>query len=294
MRRGGVVLVLGGTGLLGGAVVAELVRRGVPFEAPRASDIDLSRPSDAASAVVARNPRAVVNAAGYTDVGRAEIPRERPEVFLLNCDAPAALARGCASSGVPLVHVSTDYVFDGESSVPYVEGDVPNPIQVYGASKLAGEQAVREALPSAVIARVSTLFGPKTRRRASYVDAVLEQVSNREEIEVVETPISSPTYAPDVAPVLLDLLDADFGGVVHTVNEGGCSRLELARAIAEEAGFGDRCRVKGRPEPQTALRRPRYSVLDTGRLMRLLGWRPRPWREALGEYLRSRAGGGSP
>jgi dTDP-4-dehydrorhamnose reductase len=141
-----------------------------------------------------------------------------------------------------------------------------------------------------LILRVSTLFGPGRPQRPAYVDAILAQAKARAlegggTIEVVEAPISSPTYAPDVAPVLVDLLDRGETGIVHTVNDGSASRLELAAAAVAIAGLGDRISVWVRPEPPNTLRRPAYSVLDTTKLFRLLGRRLPPWKDALGRYI---------
>lgn len=290
MSAGGGILVIGADGMLGTAIAAELRRRGRPFTAPGLPTIDLSRPDLAARAVASLRPAAVVNLAAFTDVGRCEAPEVREEVFLVNRDGPGALALACVFLRIPFVHVSTDYVFDGTATRSYVETDPPHPIQVYGQSKLEGERAVLEAYPGALIVRISTLFGPGERPRPHYVDAILAQVRTKSRVEVVETPTSSPTYAPDVAPILLDLIDAGASGIFHAVNDGGCSRLDYARAISEEAGFGGRVEIVGKPEPPGGMRRPLYSVLDTGKLALYLGRRLRPWREALRDYLRTHRG----
>jgi len=130
-------------------------------------------------------PSAVINASAFTDVAAAERPENRETVLRLNRDAPALLARTCAGRGIPLVHVSTDYVFDGRSRRPYREDDPTHPLQVYGASKLEGELGVLAAHPSALIVRTSTLFGPATRSRPNFVDAILAQALRSEVVSVV-------------------------------------------------------------------------------------------------------------
>jgi dTDP-4-dehydrorhamnose reductase len=142
-----------------------------------------------------------------------------------------------------------------------------------------------------LIVRVSTLYGPGRPQHPSYVDAILRQAQAASAagggvLEVVATPVSSPTYAPDVAPVIVELLDRGVAGIVHAVNDGAASRLELAQATVALAGLGDRVTVRARPEPSTGLRRPAYSVLDTSKLNRLLGRRLPPWKDALARYLR--------
>ena len=286
----GRVLVIGATGRLGVALGVELGRRGLPFDAPgRESWRD---PSHGAIAehVAGAACAAVVNAAAFTDVAAAERPENRTLVAWLNAELPGRLAKLCAARGVPLVHVSTDYVFDGAKRTPYVETDATGPLQEYGRSKLEGERAVAAADPRALIVRVSTLYGESVHGRAAYVDAILAQARARAvqdggAVEVVETPVASPTYAADVAPALLDLVERQASGIVHVVNEGEASRLELARAAVELAGLAGRVEVRSRPEPAGTLARPAYSVLDTAKLRGLLGRGLPSWRDALSRYI---------
>ena len=286
----GPVLVLGGTGRLGRAVIAELTRRGRAFDAPSRAEFDLSAVASVGGLLDTLCPVAVVNLVGFTDVAAAELPENAEAAIALNVELPAALARACARFAIPFVHVSTDYVFDGAQSRPYLEGDSVNPLQVYGATKLDGERAVLARNRDALILRVSTLYGPGRAQQPAYVDAILRQArasaaAGGGVLQVVETPVSSPTYAPDVAPVLVDLLDRGVTGIVHAVNDGAASRLELAQATVALAGLGDRVIVRARPEPSAGLRRPAYSVLDTSTLSRVLGRKLPPWKDALGRYL---------
>ncbi len=286
----GPVLVLGGTGRLGRAVLVELTRRGRTFDAPSRAEFDLSAASSVSGLLEALCPTAVMNLAGFTDVAAAELPENADAAIALNVELPAALARACARFAIPFVHISTDYVFDGAQSRPYLEGDSINPLQVYGATKLDGELAVRARNHDALIVRVSTLYGPGRPQQLAYVDAILRQARVKAGegggvVEVVEAPTSSPTYAPDVAPVLLDLLDGGVTGIVHAVNDGAASRLELAQATVALSGLDARVTVSARPEPLTGLRRPAYSVLDTSKLHHLLGRRLPSWKDALERYV---------
>ena len=283
--------MLGGTGRLGRAVSAELTRRMRPFDAPPRSAFDLTDLAAIRARIGALRPAAVLNLAAFTDVAAAELPENHGAAIALNADLPAALATACARIAIPFVHVSTDYVFDGVKTTPYLEGDSVNPLQVYGATKLDGERAALAKNPASLILRVSTLYGPGRSHRPAYADAILAQARARAAegggtLEVVEAPVSSPTYAPDVAPVLIDLLDRGATGIIHTVNDGAASRLELATAVVALAGFGDRVAVRDRPESPGALQRPAYSVLDTTKLYELLGRRLPSWRDALERYVR--------
>ena len=282
------ILVLGGTGLLGNALSAELEARGERATAPTRETLDLEVVGAAAAWIEQHRPEAVLNAAGFTDVPACELDDRRGAVTRLNVDLPGELAGACGKRAIPLLHVSTDYVFDGALRRPYREDDAVNPLQVYGRSKLQGERAVFGRNPDALVVRVSTLYGPGRPSRDAYVDAILRQArahDAKDVLAVVEAPVSSPTYAPDVAPACLDLLGAGATGLVHVVNEGAVSRLELARAAVRLAGLADLVSVVPKPEPSLALARPAYSVLDTARLYERLGRRLPHWEDALRRYV---------
>jgi dTDP-4-dehydrorhamnose reductase len=288
MSSSGPILVLGGSGLLGEALQAELARRGREAHAPGRTELDLTDDRSIETGLENSQASAVINAAAYTDVTRAELPAECEEVFRLNRDAPAIVAEICHRRGIALCFVSTDFVFDGTSRRPYDERHPPAPLQMYGASKLEGERAVLEANPGALVVRTSTLYGPGRRGRPHYVDAILDQVARRDRIEVVRTPVSSPTYTPDLAHALIELLDARASGVAHVVNDGACSRLELARETVRLAGAAGRVAVEERPGSPDGPRRPAYSVLDSTRYVELCGAALRSWQEALADYVSSR------
>jgi dTDP-4-dehydrorhamnose reductase len=280
-------VVLGGTGQLGAALAARLRDLGRLLALPSRAELDLSVPTRIASLLPALRPYVVIIAAAFTDVVRAELPDCRAEAFLLNRDVPAALAEACRGMSVPFVHVSTDYVFDGASRRPYREEDPVHPLQVYGASKLAGETEVLLAGGRSLVVRTSTLFGPAPRTRRNYVDAILEQARRGARIEVVELPVASPTFAPDLASGIIALVERGATGVVHVTNRGHCSRLELARTVVEEAGLGDSVEVRTR-EAVPGVPRPDYSVLDTARFEALTGTPLRPFRQAVAAQIRAR------
>ncbi|MCP3978458.1 MAG: sugar nucleotide-binding protein [bacterium] len=278
------IVIVGGRGMLGRALCAELERRGRPWVAPGRDVLDLT---DAAvgESLARLAPAAVVNAAAFSDVGAAELEENRRTAYEVNGAGPGRLAVACAELAVPLVHVSTDFVFDGEARTPYAEDAEVGPLQVYGASKLAGERAVLESYPAACVARTSTLYGPGPRARPHYVDAILRQARSNAEVLVVRLPESSPTHTPDLGLALLALLEARAVGIVHTTNRGGCTRLELARAAVRLAGLAGSTRVEERPRPEGELDRPEYSVLSTERLTEITGHVPREWDAALADYV---------
>lgn len=278
--------MIGGSGLLGGALVQELQRRGQSFLAPSRAELDLSQAERLPQLLQRMAPVTVINAAAFTDVAAAELPLSRAEVFRINRDAPAALARACRVLAVPLIHFSTDYVFDGKKGRPYDEQDSPAPLQTYGQSKLEGERHVLQIHDRALVVRTSTLFGCGCRRsRPHYIDAVLHQARQQSVVSVARLPVSSPTHAPDLASGVLDLLGAGAVGLVHLVNEGACSRLELACETVRLAGLAQAVEVRERVVEAPGLNRPDYSVLSNALFSRLTGRAMRPWQSALGEYL---------
>jgi dTDP-4-dehydrorhamnose reductase len=294
MKTARPILIIGEAGLLGEALRGELARRRRPHTVPSLAELDLGREKSITDCLDRSRPGAVINAAAFTDVARAELPEHLDEVMRVNRDGPGWLAAACARAGLPLIHVSTDYVFDGRKAAPYREDDPVAPLQVYGCSKLAGERAVLEACPGALVARTSTLFGPGIRSRPHYVDAVLGQAERGGPLSLVRLPVSSPTYAPDLAKALLRLLDVETRGIVNVANSGACSRLELAREAIRLAGYEERVELSERPESPGGPARPAYSALDLTRYAGLAGEPPRAWQEALADYVALRSAVESP
>lgn len=257
------ILVLGRSGQLAGALAdrggTEVVTAGRP-------DFDLTG-SDAFERLLDRlNPAAVINAAAYTAVDRAE--SEPDLAFALNRDGPAALAKACARWRLPLIHVSTDSVFDGALDRAYREEDGPRPINVYGASKHAGECAVLDALPSALVVRTSWIFGA---RGESFVSRLLSWAEGRDQLAVVGDQYGRPTYAPALAEALLVLArrllaGAASGGLMHVAGGSVLSRAEQAQAILDAASRYGRPAARIIPVPSSArptpARRPLNAVLD--------------------------------
>lgn len=285
MAREPKTVVLGGSGMLGRSLLRELAGRGEAAIAPSRRELDLNEVESIRQHLAALGPSAVINAAAFTNVAQAEQAAHHAEVYRLNREAPGGLAETCRELQVPLVHLSTDYVFDGRKQQPYREDDPVAPLQVYGHSKLEGEIEVLDRHPEALVVRTSTLFGPGRTERPHYVDAVLRQARETGRLELARLPVSSPTYSLDLARGLLELLRVGAVGLVHLVNAGACSRLELAAETLRLTGLAGRVEVQERPAAEPTARRPDYSVLDTRLYTRLTGDVLRPWQHALRDYL---------
>ncbi|MCX7591258.1 MAG: dTDP-4-dehydrorhamnose reductase [Kiritimatiellae bacterium] len=224
----------------------------------------------------------VVNCAAYTDVDGAET--ERGKAFAVNCDGARRVATWCARKKTRLLHLSTDYVFDGNTDVPYVENDPPAPLNVYGWSKYEGERAVRREWEQALIVRTQSLFG---RHGRNFVRAILKRIIEGERtLEVVCDQVSCPTYTQHLAEALRRLMAGGFSGTVHVSSSGQCSWYEFARAIVEAVGAHVEIRAVSAARYGRPARRPAFSVLSKALYSRLTGHTMPSWEEGLAEYLR--------
>ncbi len=278
-------LVIGAAGQLG----AELVRTAGarPLVAPAREALDVTD-ADAVRALVARErPAVVLNCAAFHDVPRCELEPER--AFRVNAVAVRDLARACADAVARLVTFSTDYVFAGDLQRPCTEDDVPRPLQVYGATRLAGEHAALAEAPGlAVVIRTCGLYGPGGSRmkRGNFVDNRLEEALGGQDLEMASEQVVSPTRAHDLAVATWALLDhpSRAAGVYHLVNEGACSWFELAQEVFRLAGARGTVRPVDRGARTGAMRRPRLSALANTRA-HALGVALPPWREAVATHV---------
>jgi len=248
--------------------------------------LDLAEPSGIAAALAAARPDVVVNAAAYTGVDKAE--SERDLAFAVNGAGAGAVATAARALGVPLIHISTDYVFDGSKPAAYVETDPTAPLGVYGASKLAGEQAVLAAYPGAVICRTAWVYSPFG---ANFVKTMLRLAETREELGVVADQIGNPTSALDIADAVLTLArrlkddPAAETGIFHMSGSGEASWADLAEAIfgASAAHGGPTARVRRitTADYPTPAPRPANSRLDCRKLAEVHGLSLPDWRPSL-------------
>lgn len=276
------VLILGGkTGLLGQSLCTSLTRAGWTILPVGRDDLDLFDADQLAALLDRFEPDIVCNTLAYTQVDKAE--EEPDEAMRVNRQFPIKLGRLAKTRNIWLVHYSTDFVFDGQGCEPYRPEDSVNPLCVYGRTKLAGENALRElGLARLSIIRTAWLFGPG---RTNFVAKILALAAQRDCLNVVHDQIGSPTYTPDLADYSLALLKAGGTGIYHLVNSGCASWCELASAAVQTLGL--QCEIHPIPSaqyPQKA-RRPAYSVLNTEHFTVLTGLKPRSWLHGLREYV---------
>jgi len=252
--------------------------------------LDLTQPDKISQMMDEVRPELVINAAAYTAVDKAE---SEPEITkATNAIAPGILAKEAQKMGVPLIHISTDYVFDGSQSRPYLDTDPTNPLGVYGQSKLAGEQAIRENCNLHIILRTAWVYG--VGGKGNFVKTMLKLGVEREEIRVVADQVGSPTWTGDLASAIAQLLpqlNPEITGTYHYTNSGVASWYDFAVAIFEEAkqlGFPlkvQRIIPITTAEYPTPARRPAYSVLYCGKIAAVLATHPPHWRQALRQML---------
>ena len=278
------ILATGGAGQLASALALVGADRVHVVGRP---DFDFDRPETIAAAFHAISPTLVINAAAWTAVDAA---MDQPEAAMrANRDGPAHLARLCAAAGIPMVHVSTDYVFDGEKGAPYLETDPTNPIGVYGATKLAGEQAVLAACSRAIVLRTSWVYSATGK---NFVKTMLRLAELKDRIGVVADQRGCPTDAHDLAVAIMALADRvgsgwrdDYAGVFHAAGHGETTWHGLASAVFEDAAaLGHKVPVVDElttAQFPTPTKRPADSRLDCTKLERVFGIRQPAWRDSV-------------
>jgi dTDP-4-dehydrorhamnose reductase len=275
------ILITGAGGMLGRDVVRAALADGHDVVALARAELDIASVEGVEAAIAGARPDAVVNCAAWTDVDGAESDPEGAAA--VNGAAAGNVARAAAQAGSRLVHVSTDYVFDGQQRMPYVESAATNPRSVYGATKLAGEQAVAAAGGSHAIVRSSWLFGTGGRNFAA---TMLALGAERDEVTVVTDQIGCPTATAHLAPALLALARSDAQGRFHVAGSGRCSWHDFAAEIFRQAGIDCRvlpCTTADMPRPAT---RPANSALVSERDETPV---LPAWQEGLASYLAERA-----
>jgi dTDP-4-dehydrorhamnose reductase len=278
-------LVIGSRGMLGSDLVRLLERSGIETLAMDIDDVDITRLEAVRATLRASRPGTVINVAAFTDVDGCESAVDK--AFDVNAQGPAHLAVACAELECALVHMSTDYVFNGLKRGAYREDDPIDPLGAYGRSKAQGEKLIRDMLPdNHCIVRTEWLYGLNGK---NFVATMLELGRSRDVLTVVDDQRGSPTYTPDLADALVQLCRHGGRGTFQVTNSGETTWYGFARRIFEKAGMVS-VRVEpitteqlGRPAP-----RPQNSVMDNSRFSALTGGSPRHWEEALDDYLRAR------
>ena len=280
------ILVTGAGGQLGSELMRRAASDGVIATGLTSADLDITDATVVRQHVMGSGAAAVVNAAAYTAVDRAEV--EQALAYAVNRDGAANLAASCAEAGVPLIHVSTDYVFDGTKQTPYSEEDPVRPISVYGASKEAGERLVRQNLPRHIILRTAWVYSPFGH---NFVKTMLRLAGERTSVRVVADQHGCPTAAGDLAGAILELVrliatGEDLAwGTYHYCGAGSTTWHGFAEAILMLAAPALGRKVEVIPittaEYPTPAHRPPNSVLDCTRIRRKFGIEPHAWRESL-------------
>ena len=267
--------------MLGRAVVEAAQRLGHDVQGATHAELDITDPVALHHAVARRRPDAIINCAAFTDVDGAETA---PLVaFAVNGRGPGNVGDAAKRVGAAVVHVSTDYVFDGSKREPWLESDPVSPLGAYGRSKLTGERAVAASTPKHVIVRTAWLFGAGGN---NFVDPMLALGAEREEVSVVTDQIGCPTWTGHLAPALVELAERPKeAGIHHIAGGGSCSWNELAIEVFDRAGIDCRVLPTTSAEFQRPAPRPAYSVLASERRDPLV---LPPWQDGVREYLSSR------
>jgi dTDP-4-dehydrorhamnose reductase len=283
------VLVLGATGQLGSDVVEAFRAGGDRTLGLGHDDLDVVDAAAVAEVVAAAEPDVIVNTTAFHNLQRCE--DEPALAYAVNATGARAVAQAAERGGAALLHISTDYVFDGTSSTPYEETDLPGPLNVYGASKLAGEALVQADCSRAFVVRTSGLYGPhpcRAKGGLNFPSLMLKLAREKGELTVVTDQLVGPTYTPDLARQLVALAGTDGYGVVHATGVGEVSWYGFATETLRLAGLTDvPIHASTSEGPGGGIKRPAYSVLAHTRLLELGVDAMRPWQEGLADYVSS-------
>jgi len=275
------ILVTGAAGQLGVDVIRELVKRNIKHVGTDIVDMDITDAESVNTCVQLHKPQSVIHCAAYTGVDKAE---DEPDIcYKVNAKGTENIAQACRNIDAEMIYISTDYVFDGESSNQYETNDVKNPLSVYGKSKLAGEEAVIRHIDKYYIVRTSWVFGAHGN---NFVKTMLKISQDREELNVVGDQVGSPTYTLDLAKLLCDMAMSGKYGTYHVTNEGFCSWAEFAEEIMRLTESC--CKINSIPSEQYITRaiRPKNSRLSKKSLDREGFTRLQIWESALRIYIR--------
>lgn len=274
------VLVTGVNGQLGYDVVKELKQRGHQVVGVDRKEMDLTSTEQIKECIENVNPEAIIHCAAYTAVDKAEDEEELCR--RVNAIATKEIAEHAKVLDIPMIYISTDYVFDGTKDGEYTEEDVPNPINVYGKTKYEGEIYIQELLDKYYIVRISWVFGENGN---NFIDTMLRLSKDRDKLNVINDQIGSPTYTKDLAPLLVDMIETDKYGVYHATNEGYCTWYEFAKEIFKVANIDIQVNPITTSEYPTKATRPINSKMDKKKIAMNDLKELRGWKQALKEYI---------
>jgi dTDP-4-dehydrorhamnose reductase len=282
MRR---VLVLGAQGMVGHDLL-EVFSQNYDVTGLDIEDLDITRQGATRKTIKELSPDLVINAAGYIDVDGCE--KKINKAFSVNGQGAKNVAKSCRDIRAKLIYISTDYIFDGAKGSPYREDDSPNPLSIYGESKLMGERYVEELLDDYLIVRTQWLYGKYGR---NFVETILTLAEERDTIEVVHDQLGSPTYTADLSRAIAALVSKDLRGTFHVSNQGSCSWYDFALEIVR---LSNASAVEIEPISTATLNRPAnrplYSIFNCQKLEQAADFQMRTWQQALQDYFHCREG----
>ena len=276
------ILLLGHKGMLGSDLLAQM-RLHHEVVGMDKEEIDITSADDCTRTIAETAPQIIINAAAYTNVDGCETAKD--ECFAVNAEALKNIATACRGKNIRIVHFSTDYVFKGTGSAPYKEDDNCDPINTYGASKLAGELYLQTLAQNYIIIRTAWLYGVNGK---NFVRTILEKAKTTPRLTVVDDQLGSPTHTKDLAAAVDLLIEKNVQGIFHVTNRGSCSWYQFAVKILQEAGIDD---VEVSPIKSDKLtrkaNRPAYSVMSMQKFIDTTGKAMQPWQLGLQDYLES-------
>lgn len=274
------ILIFGGTGLLG-TDIAKVLKEENDIIALGSADVDISDLEAVTHSITTHKPQLVINCAAISDVDKCE--ENEKLAYKVNAIGPKNIAIGCNKIKTKLIHISTDYVFDGSKTDSYTEFDKPNPINIYGKTKLAGEEFIKMISSNFIIIRTAWLFG---EGRNHFVDYVIKSLHNGDEIIAVKDMVSSPTFSYDVAEMMKELIESNEVGIFHICNKGYCSRVELVEEIEKILKKYTNVTVVNQSQWKRPAKRPFFSALRNYHLELINKDKMSGWRDALKRYIK--------
>jgi dTDP-4-dehydrorhamnose reductase len=278
------ILLLGHQGMLGSDLFLKLKIEHEVVGLDK-KEIDIVSAKECQEAIKTIEPDIVINAAAYTNVDGCETAKD--ECFAVNAEAVKNIADACSNKNIRIIHFSTDYVFDGAAKQPYQEDHQCNPINTYGASKMAGERYLKSLSDNYILIRTAWLYGVNGK---NFVQTILEKVKTAKKLTVVDDQIGSPTHTKDLAAAVDLLIKQNANGIFHITNRGSCSWYQFALKILQEAGIHD---IDVTPiksdQLQRLAKRPAYSVLSMHKFIQTTGKTMQPWQLGLQDYLEKRS-----